>query len=67
MARCNCALTIKPDMPVAMQPVEVAQMTEGTAVLQTGLQPGVPIVLSGQYRLQPGSHEARRSTASGQT
>jgi len=36
------------DMTVAMQPVEVAQMTEGTAVIQR-LQPGVPIVLSGQY------------------
>ena len=59
---------IKPDMTVAMQPVEVAQMTEGTAVIQTGLQPGVPIVLSGQYRLQPGSHvKPDASTASGQT
>jgi multidrug efflux system membrane fusion protein len=58
---------IKPDTTVAMQPVEVAQMTEGTAVIQTGLQPGVPIVLSGQYRLQPGSHvKPDASTASGQ-
>jgi membrane fusion protein, multidrug efflux system len=59
---------IKPDMTVAMQPVEIDQMTEGTAVVRTGLQAGTPIVVSGQYRLQPGSrvHPAV-STASGQT
>jgi membrane fusion protein, multidrug efflux system len=59
---------IKPDMTVAMQPVEVDQMTEGTAVIRTGLQAGTPIVLSGQYRLQPGSRvHPDVSTASGQT
>jgi membrane fusion protein, multidrug efflux system len=59
---------IKPDMTVAMQPVEVDQMTEGTAVIRTGLQAGTPIVVSGQYRLQPGSRvHPDVSTASGQT
>jgi membrane fusion protein, multidrug efflux system len=59
---------IKPDMTVAMQPVEVDQMTEGTAVIRTGLQAGTPIVVSGQYRLQPGSRvQADVSAASGQT
>jgi multidrug efflux system membrane fusion protein len=59
---------IKPDMTVAMQPVEVDQMTEGTAVIRTGLQAGTPIVVSGQYRLQPGSRvHPDVSTASGKT
>jgi membrane fusion protein, multidrug efflux system len=59
---------IKPEMTVAMQPVEVDQMTEGTAVIRTGLQAGTPIVLSGQYRLQPGSRiQTDVSAASGQT
>jgi membrane fusion protein, multidrug efflux system len=59
---------IKPDMTVAMQPVEVDQMTEGTAVIRTGLQAGTPIVIAGQYRLQPGSRvHPDVSTASGQT
>jgi membrane fusion protein, multidrug efflux system len=59
---------IKPDMTVAMQPVEIDQMTEGTAVVRTGLQAGTPIVVSGQYRLQPGSRvHPDVSTASGQT
>jgi membrane fusion protein, multidrug efflux system len=59
---------IKPDMTVAMQPVEVDQMTEGTAVIRTGLRAAVPIVVSGQYRLQPGSRvHPDVSTASGKT
>jgi multidrug efflux system membrane fusion protein len=46
---------IKPDSTVAMQPVTVGQMTNGTSVIDKGLDPGTRIVVSGQYRLQPGS------------
>jgi membrane fusion protein, multidrug efflux system len=46
---------IKPDSTVAVQPVTVSQMTGGNAVVQSGLDAGVQIVASGQYRLQPGS------------
>jgi multidrug efflux system membrane fusion protein len=47
---------IKPDSTVAMQPVTVTQMMDGSSVIDTGLEAGTPIVVSGQYRLQPGSH-----------
>jgi multidrug efflux system membrane fusion protein len=46
---------IKPDSTVAMRPVTVGQMTNGTSVIDKGLDPGTRIVASGQYRLQPGS------------
>ena len=47
---------IKPDSTVAMQAVTVAQMMDGSSVIETGLDAGTHIVVSGQYRLQPGSH-----------
>ena len=47
---------IKPDSTVAMQPVTVAQMMDGSSVIQSGLDAGARIVVSGQYRLQSGSH-----------
>jgi hypothetical protein len=38
-----------------MQPVTVLQMVGGTSVADKGLEAGTPMVVSGQYRLQPGS------------
>jgi multidrug efflux system membrane fusion protein len=46
---------IKLDSTVAMQPVSVGQMNDGTSVVERGLQAGDKIVVRGQYRLQPGS------------
>ncbi len=46
---------IKPDSTVAMQPVGIGQMSDRTSVVESGLQAGDKIVVSGQYRLQPGS------------
>jgi membrane fusion protein, multidrug efflux system len=46
---------VKPDSTVAMQSVDVGQMTDGTSVINKGLEPGTRIVTAGQYRLQPGS------------
>ena len=46
---------VKPDSTVAMQPCRVGQMTDGTSVIEKGLDAGTPIVIAGQYRLQPGS------------
>jgi multidrug efflux system membrane fusion protein len=49
---------------VRMRPVSVEQMADGTAVVESGLQAGTRIVVSGQYRLQPGSPvEATSRTA----
>jgi len=49
------AFVIKPDQTVAVQPVKVAQIENGEALIDTGLQPGQEVVVDGQYRLQPGS------------
>ena len=46
---------VKPDTTVALQPVVVGQMTDGTSVIEKGLDAGARIVTAGQYRLQPGS------------
>lgn len=46
---------IKPDSTIAMQPVSVIQMADGTSAIEKGLAPGTRVVVSGQYRLQPGS------------
>jgi multidrug efflux system membrane fusion protein len=46
---------IKPDSTVVMQPVSVGQMNSDTAVVERGLDPGMRVVVAGQYRLQPGA------------
>ena len=45
----------KDDKVVAVQPVKVAQIENGEALIDEGLQPGQEVVVDGQYRLQPGS------------
>jgi multidrug efflux system membrane fusion protein len=45
---------VQPDSTVAMTPITVGQMADGTAVVQKGLDAGVKIVVAGQYRLAPG-------------
>jgi multidrug efflux system membrane fusion protein len=55
---------IKPDSTVALQGVTVGEMTEGSSVIKAGLDAGAHIVVSGQYRLQPGSRvQAGTATA----
>jgi multidrug efflux system membrane fusion protein len=49
------AFVIKEDQTVAVQPVKVAQIENGEALIDEGLQPGQEVVVDGQYRLQPGS------------
>ena len=55
---------IKPDSTVAMQAVTASDLMDGTTVIQSGLDAGARIVVSGQYRLQPGSRvQADATTA----
>ena len=49
------AFVVKDDQTVAIQPVKVAQIENGEALIDEGLQPGQEVVTDGQYRLQPGS------------
>jgi multidrug efflux system membrane fusion protein len=38
-----------------MRPVTVAEISEGQALIDSGLKPNETVVLEGQYRLEPGS------------
>ena len=49
------AFVIKDDQTVAVQPVKVAQIENGEALIDEGLHPGQAVVVDGQYRLQLGS------------
>jgi membrane fusion protein, multidrug efflux system len=50
------AYVITPDHTVAMRPLKVAQITDGEALIDSGLKAGEQVVVDGQYKLQPGSH-----------
>ncbi|MEI9424141.1 efflux RND transporter periplasmic adaptor subunit [Mesorhizobium sp. Cs1299R1N1] len=43
------------DGTVQTRPVEVAEIDEGIALINSGLQAGEKVVVDGQYRLQPGA------------
>ena len=43
------------DNKVTVQPVKVAQIEQGIALIDQGIQPGQQVVLDGQSRLQPGT------------
>jgi multidrug efflux system membrane fusion protein len=50
------AFVIQDDLTVKMRPLKVAQIEGGMALIDEGLNPGEPVVVDGQYKLQPGSH-----------
>jgi membrane fusion protein, multidrug efflux system len=47
---------IDSDKAVHMQPVRVAQIDSGQALIDEGLRPNQEVVVAGQYKLVPGSH-----------
>ena len=47
---------IMPDQSVQVRPVEVAQISEGQALINSGLKANETVVVDGQYKLQPGTH-----------
>lgn len=54
---------VKPDATVELRPVGIGQITDGTAVVETGLDAGTSVVTAGQYRLQPGTRVQTREAA----
>ena len=46
---------VGPDRTVQMRPVTVSQISDGQALIDSGLKPNETVVLEGQYRLEPGS------------
>jgi len=57
------AWVVRPDATVVPQPVQVAQMVRGTALVISGLTAGETVVSDGQYGLRPGDKVAPRSPA----
>jgi multidrug efflux system membrane fusion protein len=50
------AYVISPDGVAEMQPVKVAQISSGQALIDSGLTATDQVVVDGQYRLKPGDH-----------
>jgi membrane fusion protein, multidrug efflux system len=44
------------DDTVALRPITVAQISEGRALIDSGLKANEQVVVDGQYKLQPGAH-----------
>jgi membrane fusion protein, multidrug efflux system len=47
---------INPDNSVAIRAVKVTQISDGQALIDSGLQANENVVVDGQYKLQPGTH-----------
>src|ERR1700732_2167886 len=50
------AYVVNPDSTVAIRPIKVAQITDGQALIDSGLKANEQVVVDGQYKLQPGTH-----------
>jgi multidrug efflux system membrane fusion protein len=50
------AYVINPDNTVEIRPITVAQISEGQALISSGLTANEQVVTDGQYKLQPGTH-----------
>jgi multidrug efflux system membrane fusion protein len=50
------AYVVNPDSTVAIRPIKVAQISDGQALIDSGLKAGEQVVVDGQYKLQPGTH-----------
>lgn len=48
------AYVINPDSTVAIRPIKVAQISDGQALINSGLKANEQVVVNGQYKLQPG-------------
>ena len=49
------AYVVKPDNTVAIRPIKVAQISDGQALIDSGLEANEQVVADGQYKLQPGT------------
>jgi multidrug efflux system membrane fusion protein len=50
------AYVINPDNAVEIRPITVAQISDGQALINSGLTANEKVVVDGQYKLQPGTH-----------
>jgi len=49
------AYVVNPDGTVAIHPIKVAQISDGQALIDSGLEANEQVVVDGQYKLQPGT------------
>jgi multidrug efflux system membrane fusion protein len=49
------AYVVNPDNTVAIRPIKVAQIADGQALIDSGLDANEQVVVDGQYKLQPGT------------
>jgi membrane fusion protein, multidrug efflux system len=50
------AYAVNPDNTVAIRQIKVAQISDGQALIDSGLRANEQVVVDGQYKLQPGAH-----------
>jgi membrane fusion protein, multidrug efflux system len=50
------AYVVKPDSSVEIRPLKGAQVSDGQALIDSGLDANEQVVVDGQYKLQPGTH-----------
>ena len=50
------AYVVNPDNTVAIRQIKVAQISDGQALIDSGLEANEQVVIDGQYKLQPGAH-----------
>jgi multidrug efflux system membrane fusion protein len=50
------AYVVNPDSSVEVRPIKVAQISDGQALIDSGLKANEQVVVDGQYKLQPGTH-----------
>jgi membrane fusion protein, multidrug efflux system len=50
------AYVVNPDNTVAIRQIKVAQISDGQALIDSGLQANEQVVVDGQYKLRPGAH-----------
>lgn len=56
---------VQPDQTAEMRTVKVAQIDEGVALIESGLQAGEKVVVDGQYRLQAGGKVVEAGSGGG--
>jgi multidrug efflux system membrane fusion protein len=49
------AYVVNPDSTVELRPIKVAQISDGQALIDSGLRANEQVVVDGQYKLQPGT------------
>src|SRR5882724_3721038 len=50
------AYVVNPDNTVSIRPIQVEQISDGQALIDSGLKANEQVVVDGQYKLQPGTH-----------